>query len=180
MFLYPWYEIVNESCLLQGDILEQFDVLVPVSNTVKEKNLIDSRLKTYDVIVLSQSCDLSIDNNKGRPKLEYVLLCPVEGLDSFRSRVSDFFKSSKGLEQIRQGIIPGLHMLDQCGTEGFQRPVRIVDFHYIFSMPFDYVVESAKDKDRVRLCPPYREHLSQSFARYFMRVGLPISVKQFK
>jgi hypothetical protein len=27
--------------------------------------------------------------------------------------------------------------------------------------------------DRLRLLPPYREHLSQAFARYFMRVGLP-------
>lgn len=29
---------------------------------------------------------------------------------------------------------------------------------------------------RLRLCPPYREHLSQAFARYFMRVGLPINI----
>lgn len=28
-------------------------------------------------------------------------------------------------------------------------------------------------KTRIRLLPPYREHLSQAFARYFMRVGLP-------
>lgn len=27
------------------------------------------------------------------------------------------------------------------------------------------------------LMPPYREHLSQAFARYFMRVGLPIYVQ---
>ena len=29
---------------------------------------------------------------------------------------------------------------------------------------------------RKRLLPPYREHLSQSFARYFMRVGLPTDI----
>jgi maleate cis-trans isomerase len=27
--------------------------------------------------------------------------------------------------------------------------------------------------ERVRLLSPYKEHLSQAFARYFMRVGLP-------
>ena len=32
---------------------------------------------------------------------------------------------------------------------------------------------------RLRLLPPYREHLSQSFARFFMRVGLPIDTPSF-
>jgi hypothetical protein len=27
--------------------------------------------------------------------------------------------------------------------------------------------------------PPYREHLSQAFARYFMRVGLPSDIPSF-
>jgi hypothetical protein len=29
------------------------------------------------------------------------------------------------------------------------------------------------------LLPPYREHLSQAFARFFMRVGLPVEVPPF-
>jgi len=31
-----------------------------------------------------------------------------------------------------------------------------------------------------RRLPPYREHLSQAFARYFMRVGLPQDITPFK
>ena len=31
--------------------------------------------------------------------------------------------------------------------------------------------------DRIRVLPPYREHLSQAFARFFMRVGLPQDIK---
>ena len=27
--------------------------------------------------------------------------------------------------------------------------------------------------------PPHREHLSQAFARFFMRVGLPIDIAPF-
>jgi hypothetical protein len=34
----------------------------------------------------------------------------------------------------------------------------------------------ARNQVRPQLLPPYREHLSQSFARFFMRVGLPIPV----
>ena len=33
---------------------------------------------------------------------------------------------------------------------------------------------------RLRLLPPYREHLGQAFARYFMRVGLPVDIPPFK
>lgn len=33
-------------------------------------------------------------------------------------------------------------------------------------------------KQRLRLLPPYREHLSQAFARYFMQVGLPVNVSK--
>ena len=33
---------------------------------------------------------------------------------------------------------------------------------------------------RWRLMSPYLEHLSQAFARFFMRVGLPSSIPEFK
>ena len=32
---------------------------------------------------------------------------------------------------------------------------------------------------KVRILPPYREHLAQAFARFFMRVGLPVDVPPF-
>ena len=32
---------------------------------------------------------------------------------------------------------------------------------------------------RLRLNPPYREHLSQAFARFCMRVGLPVDIPPF-
>jgi len=31
----------------------------------------------------------------------------------------------------------------------------------------------------LRMLSPYREHLAQGFARYFMRVGLPHDAKAF-
>jgi len=35
-----------------------------------------------------------------------------------------------------------------------------------------------RGEPRLRLRPPYREHLSQAFARFFMRVGLPTDIKR--
>jgi hypothetical protein len=36
------------------------------------------------------------------------------------------------------------------------------------------------EKLHLRLLPPYRKHLSQSFARFIMRVGLPIDIPSFR
>jgi len=37
----------------------------------------------------------------------------------------------------------------------------------------------AENGETLRLLSPYKEHLSQSFARFFMRVGLPIDIDPF-
>jgi hypothetical protein len=70
-------------------------------------------------------------------------------------------------------------MLEQWqGSEGISMGIRIVDFGRILSLPRNFVGQFAAGKGkRLRLRPPYREHLSQSFARFFMRVGLPQDVK---
>lgn len=50
-----------------------------------------------------------------------------------------------------------------------------MDFHEVFTVPREFLESLlvARGGTRPRLLPPYREHLSQAFARYFMRVGLP-------
>jgi len=50
----------------------------------------------------------------------------------------------------------------------------VVDFKNVYSINRSTLNDTVKNlKNRIRLLPPYREHLSQAFARYFMRVGLP-------
>jgi hypothetical protein len=48
----------------------------------------------------------------------------------------------------------------------------------VFTVPREFLesVLAARAAARPRLLSPYREHLSQAFARYFMRVGLPVPV----
>jgi hypothetical protein len=71
-------------------------------------------------------------------------------------------------------------MLAACDLEGFQREIQIVDFRTVFSVPFQFITEMARRQSRrLRLQSPYREHLSQAFARFFMRVGLPADIKPF-
>jgi len=70
-------------------------------------------------------------------------------------------------------------VLAECQEDEFRRVVRLVDFRRTWSLPLEYLQQRAH-KLHLRLLPPYREHLSQGFARYFMRVGLPVDIPPFR
>ena len=89
----------------------------------------------------------------------------------------DYYKASGARESLRQGKEPALHLLHRvslCQEQSSE--FYVVSFRHIYSIPKRYVKALIKNKVRKRLLPPYREHLSQSFARYFMRVGLPTNI----
>jgi hypothetical protein len=173
---YPWYRFVENDSLEQGDIFSACQVLEPTISRIEDgaESDIGAIAREYDVLILSQSCDLA------HGKLETVLVCPYWSLQDFEAQ-DEFFRSGKGKEDIRRGNVPGLHMLAACDLPGFTSPVRIVSFRQVFGLPFDYVSGLARRQSpRLRLLPPYREHLAQAFARFIMRVGLPVDIPPFK
>lgn len=127
-----------------------------------------------DLIVLSQTCDLIA----GREKVSDVLFCAVWQ----RSELTEgHLATAKGMEDARRGNMPGFHVLAACTLPGTAREVQVVDFRRVYSLPLGFVRKRAvASGQRLRLLPPYREHLSQAFARFFMRVGLPVDVPAFK
>jgi hypothetical protein len=135
---------------------------------------VQAQASDYDVIVMSQSCDLA------HSKLESALVCPTWPLLELAKRHSRF-TSQRECEAMRQGNVPGFHMLNACSVQGFvSSEVSIVSFRQVFSVPMNYLRELAKRRPRLRLLPPYREQLAQAFARYFMRVGLPVDIPPFR
>ncbi|MBI5195244.1 MAG: hypothetical protein HZA10_02860 [Nitrospirae bacterium] len=173
---FPWYEIIdNDEPVLQGDFLLSCPVFAPVYDAVLKEGATPSfEIVEYDVIIMSQSCDLA------SKKLDLVLVCPLWKLSDLEVREA-FIKSSKGKETLRQGNMPGYHLLNKCVINGFQREYMVADFRNTYSVHFDLINDiSKKQAKRLRLLPPYREHLSQAYARFFMRVGLPIDIPQFK
>jgi len=66
-------------------------------------------------------------------------------------------------------------VVNSSAIDGHAMEHRVVDFHAIYTVPRDFLESLLKErqKPRLRLLPPYREHLSQAFARFFMREGLP-------
>jgi hypothetical protein len=78
------------------------------------------------------------------------------------------------------GNIPGLSLLHKRDTPP-TLPWSVVEFHRLATLPKAFASTFAAGLGpRLRLRPPYREHLSQAFARFFMRVGLPHDAKTFE
>jgi len=176
---YPWFEKVSGDEVQQGDILESCPVLVLPSELSLESSGAatepqDVPFECRDVIVISQTCDMI----KGREKISEVLLCGVWQKSDFEP--GTLMGRTDDWERARKGQLPGFHLLNKCDLDGFRRDFRVVDFRRAHSLPLDFVRRIASDQDnRARLLPPYREHLSQAFARFFMRVGLPIDIPRF-
>lgn len=172
---YPWYTIIKDACSLsQGDFFQTCPVVIPSTEVNQGKDTVSAKVTEYDVVVMSQSCDLAYG------KVDIVLVCPVWSLSEFGQK-SSHYRSRKGKEELRRGYSPGYHLLNKCRLEGFERDYTIVDFRNVYGVPFEYLVKIVKQNGpRLRLLPPYREHLSQAFARFFMRVGLPADIPSFR
>ena len=163
---FPWYTIVKkEENISQGDFL-----IIPSGEHANEE---------IEVIILSQSCDLV--EREGGPKIEKVLTAPIWDLRRI-SKQSNFYSSVMGRDALRKGQVISYHLLDICDLKPYKKYYSVVDFAEIATLPYDEVREIKNEQEndyRLRLLPPYREHLSQAIARFFMRVGLPTDIFDF-
>jgi len=168
---YPWFTVVDSDVnLLQGDFIKECPVVIP---PIELSGEVEITIEQYDVTIMSQSCDLEQD------KLDLVLVCPIWPLPVFEEKDS-YYKSKEAKESLRRGYLPGYHLLNRCDLSGFEMDYLVVDFRNVYGVPFDFLKDFVKKRGkRLRLLPPYREHLSQAFARFFMRVGLPSDIPSF-
>ncbi len=166
---YPWYEIVEGDSLAQGDILRACPIVIPTpAFPIVNKVTVD--VQTFDVIIMTQSCDLEND------KVKDIIVCPHWDLHQ-AGQTDASLANKKAWKEIVNGYRYRYAMLSAWEGET-SIGIRVVDFGRIFSLPRDFLQNLATTHGkRLRLCPPYREHLSQSFARFFMRVGLPQDIK---
>ena len=170
---YDWYQVLtdeNLGNLEQGDFIPLCPLVIPPTQ-IEAGQTPEVDIKETDTIVLSQSCDLA------NSKIENVLVCPyyslmvfTEGLPGERTKKN----INRAISNLRQGNLPGYHLLERCTEVEHLSDYQVVDFRNVYAVNLSYLKNLLKDiNPRVRLLPPYREHLSQAFARFFMRVGLP-------
>jgi hypothetical protein len=131
---------------------------------------------------MTQTCDLA------HGKVANVVLCPHIPLSEWRSQWEEAMRYARSnptekawkrlCDDICDGYVWNQALLNSFKLQEPQTEIRVVDFHDIFTVPRDFLqaLVAARQFPRLRLLPPYREHLSQAFARFFMRVCLPTPV----
>ncbi|MCP6760040.1 MAG: hypothetical protein NHB32_15100 [Fischerella sp. CENA71] len=178
MSIEPFWVQVNEPTLRQGDYLPGCIVPIPVFDPTsygKNSQIQDVQIEVneLDLIVLTQSCDL--DNKK----VSQVVLCAIYPIPEFEENNESFKKKGKWNE-VLSSRIEGLHLLASPTNPENNREALVVNFREIYTLPYEYTLKQATELgSRWRLKSPYLEHLSQAFARLFMRVGLPSSIPRF-
>lgn len=161
---FPWYEVIADSTeLQQGDILENWIVSVPKQESGE---VVEER---YTLILMTQSCDIE----GGMP---YLVFCPVWTQEQLAASEPSF-NSKATTGNLIKGQMVGFYPINKSELSPLKRPWRIVQFQRIIELETETVQSNPElRKPRLRLLPPYRESLSQAFARFFMRVGLPVPV----
>ena len=173
----PFWQEVNAGGLGQGDMIPACAVPVIRADfdqaTLTPGTPAPVDVQEFDLKIMTQSCDL--ENGKA----PLVACCPIHTLTDFESVNPDFWKIGQW-ERVRQGRVEGLHLLASPTTPDDKWAAYVVNFRIIYSLPIAYLTAHAeKLPKRWRLRPPYLEHFSQAFARFFMRVGLPSAIPSY-
>lgn len=169
-----WWSEVEGDQLAQGDYLPNCSVPLFQPDYGQRTDTFSVFVKEYDCIILTQSCDLE---NK---KASLVALCPICTIVDFE-RGNPSLTQRGAWERVRTGRVEGLHLVASMTDPKDNRACLVADFREIYSLPIAYLQDHAsKQGRRWRLRPPYLEHFSQAFARFFMRVGLPSSIPSYK
>lgn len=186
-----WYKRVEPGrALTQGDLIFSCPLIGWDSQPIKlhgrdEKEVLRgaSTIFEADVVVMTQACDLA------QNKFQNIILCSHLGLDVHRVDWEAEVKRRNQnpternwrayCDDICNGFVYNLAMLNQGADGDLKINRRVVDFSEVFSLPRTFLESllEQRGQPRLQLLPPYREHLSQAFARFFMRVGLPVDIK---
>jgi len=194
-----WYECVeNRESITQGDIL--FNFQVPVIMEHSEPPYFKAGVSKINVIVMTQACDLANDKvqyvtlcpilsleDTVVNHLKRETLAQAKNMGSnFKSPKSfDLSPESKDrknvykfIDRLKRGNYSDLHLLNQSNKEvGLEMNAQVVGLKKTYQIPIksinNYLQDQPEGEKRLRLLPPYREHLAQAFVNTFARIGLP-------
>ncbi len=188
-----WYKIVDPDVpITQGDIILDCPLVtwrgdqLPDLEGKRESEVLKAAMVATiaDVIILTQACDLQYS------KVANIILCPHLSLEDYRTAWEKEMRRNEQnptpkawkshCDDICDGLVWNLAMINSSQMNSSKIDIRVVDFHDVFSVPRTFLESLLRKRNspRFSLLPPYREHLSQAFARFFMRVGLPIEINQ--
>jgi hypothetical protein len=167
----------------QGDVFRDVEC---IEYAVEKRGIIEvSKIVFPLVIVLTQDCDLEQDsNNRGKEtqgtKLLSVLVVPLynaehvfqgEHLVDIGVKMAPISKGRTPGRNLMQNESPRYHYIDFPGDVPLVASV--ADFKHYFSVHVSSLEKIRKTNFVCRLSDLFKEDLSQRFAGYLARIGLP-------
>ena len=149
MMSEAWYRTAGaQEALTQGDLIYGCPVLSWTTSALKSTSGSVAAVlslgehviaEARDLVVMTQACDLE------HAKVMSVVLCPHYGLDEFKGAWEED-QRSKGqnptakawrryCDEICEGTIWNLNLLNAQGDGAIEVGHRIVDFHEVFTLP---------------------------------------------
>jgi len=159
-----WFGEV-EGVLEQGDVLVDF--ALPAMTFDEEHGLrIERRSQT--AIVVTQSCDVAKNSQTD------LLLASVFDFGVLR-KTTGFFQSSKYRQSLSQGNVHSEFALPPRPNGNGE--FLVVSFRNLHVVPKAYILANLPTES-LRLSSPYKEYFAQAYARFMMRVGLPLPLPE--
>jgi hypothetical protein len=171
----------------QGDIFQEIEFVEHVRQSGDSLEI--SKIIFPLVIVLTQDCDLAQDYgvrwSRSRPsntdkQLFSVLVAPLYNVEhvydgthlSALGLTSQLINKKKSPgENLRKNETPRYHYLEF--PESIPLVNSVIDFKHYFSTNVEYLKQSKRQKFVCQVGDLYREDISQRFASFLSRIGLP-------
>ena len=170
--------------ICQCDMFHDIDVVERIVEN--ELGIEVKKLHFPMVVCLNQDCDLCSDerdkqnqNANRNCRLLHLIVAPVFNFDSFIigdhwGKLFDpgikYKKDGTDLKKIKNNEDPRYHYLHFDGESGL--PDMIIDFKHFFTVSTEYLYQNIGKRVRA-INELYREKISQRFAYYISRIGLP-------
>ncbi len=178
----------KKSRISQGDIYRNIELIEYVA---EKEGKVEIPIITFPlVMVLTQECDLEQDYKfrYGRLKkgtqdkyLISVLVSPLynlehvldgEHLSELNLKMEPIPRKGTAGNYLFQNERPRYHYIDF--PQDITIPPSVIDFKHYFTVNVEYL-RKHKDNFVCRVSPVYREDISQRFASFLSRIGLPES-----
>lgn len=162
-----WYRQPDEDDLEQGDVLAPFPLMVP-GDGGDELLVRDATL-----VVLTQSCDIAKNAQRS------LILAEVHDHERLAQNPAFGHLNSRDYRRaLAQGSAVSDFLLPPS-PDG-RLSWSLVNFRDVFVIPKSQVLDAVAATRILGMSSPYREYLSQAFARFVMRVGLPQTLREFE
>lgn len=163
-----WYEQRESADLAQGDLLIDFPAASISWDRVDAAALKIAQSK-IPVVVLTQTCDIP---KAAQTEIMLAAIFPLSEYEEMGGHYvsSDFRKALSQGTAISDFALPSI--------PGLGPGYWVVNFRKLFVLPKAYVQSVAASGQRCSLRSPYREYFAQAYARFVMRVGLPLPLPE--